>query len=217
MDNFLNNLNNLNINLETDERDERELVEEIVEIEKTIFKRLKKGLESKTGDEFPACVMYLHYVDSSIDNEHLVECVCGKQHLKYLNHFSYYNPNNDNSLPEIIIGSKCIETIMRSKYVSKDIIDYLDNILDRIKSWKTHTFKVLNNERCNRYREYDIRPNYEYKNPNRKHFCRKCIIDKTQIQCIDCDKIIPIQISKGSWSKYKLRCKRCWYVKFIKK
>jgi hypothetical protein len=193
--------------------DELNSVNTINELEYTMYKRLKKGLENITGSSFPMCVLNLKYVSSGINPDKLGECICGKTHLKYENYFTFEDDNT--YVPEIIIGTKCISTIKDIQGIPQYLKDYINEIIEKVQDWKKHTYKIMNNVQCLRCQEFEINPNYNYKNHYHTIFCRKCVIDKTKIKCLDCPKFLKIEPSRGD-IPYKLRCKRCWYFKFIK-
>lgn len=183
------------------------------QLDNVLYKALRRGLESTTGDNFPECLIYLNYSHTEIDKKRDGVCVCGKQGLKYLHYFSYYNDNNNNSISEIIIGNNCFSEINSGQF-EFNIWKHLYNINVEIEQWK----KENNNNKCLRCGEYNIKKDYNYNKEHRKILCGDCVKTKNYIdyiKCIDCNKYRALEKSNYN-NKYKLRCSKCWYIKNIK-
>jgi ribosomal protein L32 len=138
------------------------------------------------------------------------KCLCGKQHLKLLHIF-----NVEGREDKYIIGSSCIDHIRRLREEYEDNLELLEKIGDIsiccIKGEYDQKHKA-----CLRCGEMKIRKGYEYKKPFKKDFCGDCITNEGYFRCMDC-KYGRFGVEKDYQGNYKTLCKRCWYIRRIKK
>ena len=177
--------------------------------------RLIKSLKKITEDNFPECILNLNYRDTEEyrgEDQTYNICSCGKNGLVEINHFIYYNEDNQKYIPDVKIGSVCIFSLrqLQSEINNNNVVlEHLNNIVNLINT-------NLKKE-CARCKEKKIRNNYNYKNSFRKDFCNNCIIKNDCIRCLDCNYIIKIKSCKwNNENVFKLKCYKC-FMKSLRK
>ena len=146
------------------------------------------------------------------EGEHNYKCICGKKHLIYLNLFSH-----DRVKKKIIIGSKCI----RKVYEYKDFLNENPKFKAKLETWihKINEYYFEKHyKKCKCCKIPRINKKYEYKQDNKKFFCKDCSrkhLGELQNKCKDCGCWRKFKLKKNG--KPKLRCKKCAEITKIAK
>jgi len=206
-----------------------EVCQKVAAANSRTYVRLSNGLRNLTGMEGYEALLKLSHKsfryarteeehqsiidDFNIPEENIVycadafdgfKCICGKKHIYHLNIFEWQNENEEN----LIIGSKCIQTLAVYDKLNEEYPDLYNKVKEWAEIIKEET-KKLNNNKCVSCNDYTVRKNYEYRQPQRKHWCKKCCYGDF-VKCISCGKF-----RKYGYSHYHnkplLECPQCYF------
>ena len=137
--------------------------------------------------------------------ENKFKCICGRPHLKFLHYFKIKG-----LAEKLIIGSVCIETILKNK---EKLRREEQERIEEIAEIANNNIRRITHKNCERCKLLKINKTYDYKNEIHKTFCKDCVVKKNNnffLKCIDCNKLIDLELD---WrDNYKTRCKKCWYL-----
>jgi len=164
--------------------------------------------EDSDYEDFEDCVNRLPaiYQYNMNHSKECFRCICGKNHLKFLNLFTH---NDLNTGENLIIGSSCIDNIRiigKAYEENIELQEKIKSIVSKIEDIE----REKHYKKCLKCKDRTIRIDYEYKTPYRDKFCNKCIIAGNMITCNNCNKLI--EINNNTYNKaYKLQCRSCYF------
>ncbi len=140
------------------------------------------------------------------------KCICGKQHLKYLNIFSHNECDKN-----IIIGSSCVKEVEKLIDIYTDnqqFVNFLTELISEVKETEKSYMKKKTHKPCYKCGDLCIKLNYDYKFKHMNNYCRSCLLGKNKswVKCKRCfQKVIPASQKKPFGTGFKDICGGCWH------
>ena len=184
------------------------------------YPNLIKGLKKITNKNGFLVLSQL-VIDSYIQVENVSElnsdreilmCACGKKHIKNLTLMKY---KEEPSFDLIILGSECINTML--KFVNK--IEDIHLFRTLIENWGIYIEKEARKYKwnsCFYCEKWNVSKTTKYKKEHRKYWCLDCAGIGGKVKCVDCGFLRHFTKSPTT-KEYMLYCSRCFYDPNVKK